>query len=86
MLYNHIIEMAQLRREDAGNSGSTFYYVNLQPRNWYKWFLTPPTAGGDSERDGSGEEEEEDGEAVQDSSKRSDSKTEDDDSGWTEVR
>ena len=30
--------MAQLRRDDAGNTGTTFYQVNFEPHDWYKWF------------------------------------------------
>ena len=33
-----VSEMAQHRRDDAGNTGATFYQVTLQPGNWYKWF------------------------------------------------
>ena len=33
-----ILEMAQFRREDAGNTGATFYKVTMEPANWYKWF------------------------------------------------
>lgn len=36
--------MAQLRREDAGNTGETFYKVGMQPANWYKWFRKPETS------------------------------------------
>ena len=35
-----VTEMSQLRREDAGNTGATFYQVTLQPGSWYKWFRT----------------------------------------------
>ena len=30
--------MAQFRREDAGNTGATFYKVTMEPADWYKWF------------------------------------------------
>ncbi|CAI8030472.1 hypothetical protein GBAR_LOCUS17281, partial [Geodia barretti] len=45
VLLDQEIKMAQHRRDDAGNTGATFYQVTLQPGNWYKWF----GSGGDED-------------------------------------
>ena len=74
--------MSQLRRDDAGNTGATFYQVTLQPGNWYKWFRTPKDGRSsdrerrhiDTEPEGSDEEPE-----------NYEKEEPDDDSGWTEV-
>ena len=33
--------MARHRRDDAGNTGTTFYQVTLNPGNWFIWFREP---------------------------------------------
>ena len=44
--------MLQLRRDDVGNSGATFYQVTLQPSHWYKWFGTSKDIDEKPEKDG----------------------------------
>ena len=47
-------EMAQLRRDDAGNTGETFYQVTLEPHDWYKWFQESQSTPKGEEKDDSG--------------------------------
>ena len=74
-----ILEMARHRRDDAGNTGTTFHQVTLNPGNWFNWFREPgekhTVESADSASD---EEDSEDAEEHKDA--------EDSDFGWTEVR
>ena len=80
--------MAQLRRDDAGNTGATFYQVTLEPHDWYKWFQSsksPPKSNLEFEAGTLSEEEEEEEEEPKADSEEKDTNDASDDSGWTQV-
>ena len=80
----YVIEMSQLRRDDAGNTGSTFYQVTLQPGNWYKWFRTPMDKRSSDHDEEAGYSDNEP-EGTDEEPKHDEKEETDDDSGWTEV-
>ena len=92
--------MAQLRREDAGNTAATFYKVTMEPANWFTWFKTAgdsesgkekkeTTDSDEKQKEGDEEEEEEEEEEEDEGGEKSGlcahDKIKDDDSGWTQV-
>ena len=45
--------------DDAGNTDTTFYQTNMQPANWYKWFVPESEKSSDSEKSPESEKDDE---------------------------
>ena len=92
--YYFYTELAQHRRDDAGNTDTTYYQTNMQPANWYKWFTKSASSSQKPEPESQNPQNPEPSTPENESNKpessggsASDSATTDssDDEGWTEV-